>query len=163
MKLSKFLLSAMVATSSFLSSCGQFTNFPAQYHVDGANSILNASVTYGKDTTTVKQPKIVLKGEPGSIGITFEKASIKYSVGDVTAVPNMGVSYRLDSSNFMDKDGKITVGTGTFELPVVNQKVIQLGQTASQNIFAEVTLSGTDDAAWPAEIKMSIPIYFAKG
>lgn len=163
MKISKVLLSGLVFASSFISSCGQYTNFPAQYHIDGANSILNGSVTYGKDTSTVKQPKIVIKGEPGSVGITFEKASIKYSVGDVSPVPNMAVSYRVDTSNFFEKDGKVVQGTGSFELPVISQKVIQIGKTASQNIYAEVTLSGTDDAAWPAEIKINVPIYFVQG
>ncbi|MFN8671941.1 MAG: hypothetical protein U0457_07660 [Candidatus Sericytochromatia bacterium] len=162
MRVTKFLLSSLVVASSFIFSCGQYTNFPAQYHVDGVNSILNGSVTYGKDTVTVKQPKIVMKGEAGSIGVTFEKASIKYSVGDVTAA-SLGVSYRIDSSHNLDKDNKVVVGQGSFELPIINQKVIEVGKRASQNIFAEVTLTGSDDAALPAEIRLSIPIYFIQG
>lgn len=162
MKSSKFLLSTLVVFSSFLFSCGQYTNFPAQYHLDGTDSILNGSVVYTKDTSLVKQPKLVFKGEPGSVGVNFEKVTIKYSVGDVTAA-NLSVSYRIDTSSFRDKDGNAVAGAGSFELPIINQKVIEVGKRSSQNIYAEVTLSGTDDAGWPASISLAVPIYFVTG
>lgn len=162
MKSTKFLLSTLVVFSSFLFSCGQYTNFPAQYHLDGTESILNGSVVYSKDASIVKQPKLVFKGEPGSVGVNFEKAIIKYSVGDVTA-STFSVSYRIDTSSFRDKEGNALVGTGGFELPIINQKVISLGKNTSQNIYADVTLSGTDDAGWPASITLAVPIYFVTG
>lgn len=159
MKSTKFLLSTLVVFSSFLFSCGQFTNFPAQYHLDGKESILNGTVVYSKDTVTVTQPKLIFKGEPGSVGVSFDKATIKYSVGDVKA-NTLSVSYRIDTSSFRDKDGNALAGAGSFELPIINRKVIDVGKTSSQAIYAEVTLSGIDDAGWPASIDLAVPISF---
>lgn len=157
----KLLLSSILL--SITASCGQFTNLPAQYHVDGTSEFV-AIVTYDSNkNATVKLPKIKVKGEPGSIGASFDTMNITYNVGDVSAT-QVSVAYRIDSSHFRDEKGNIIVGGGTFELPVVSPRVIDYGKRqGASNIAAKVVLSGLDDANWQTTLEFGVPIVFVTG
>jgi hypothetical protein len=158
MRIKKFLL-AIAATALTASACGQYTNIPAQIHIAG-NSDLTATITYAGSAATVKAPKLTLTGEPGSVGATFEKMTVNYNSGEISTT-SFPVSFRVDSSAFTNKDGVVTPGTGTFELPVISAKVIELGRRQSvSNLSATVSLEGTDDAAWPTSLVVNVPIVF---
>lgn len=167
MKIKNILLSLMgLSLATAISGCGNYTNFPAQYHISGTSSLI-AKIAYPSavagstaSNASVTLPKLSLKGEPGSIGATFEKMDISYSVSDITTT-SLPVSFRVDSSNFRDSAGKVVADGGTFELPVVNAKVLEYGKRQSvNNISALVTLTGTDDASWPTSITVNVPIVF---
>jgi len=150
----KFLITSVLLLLG--NSCGQYTNLPAQYHVEGTSEFV-ALVTYDSNrNANVKLPKIKVKGEPGSIGVNFDTMNITYSVGDVSAT-QVKVAYRVDSSHFRDEKGNIIVGGGTFELPVVSPRVIDYGKRqGASNISANVVLSGLDDANWPTTLEFGI-------
>lgn len=142
-----------------LSACGQYTNIPAQYHIAGTSDLV-ATITYVGGAATVKPPKLVIKGEPGSIGATFEKMTVNYNSGEISTT-SFPVSFRVDSSAFTDSTGKVLVDGGTFELPVISAKVIELGRRQSvNNLSVTVSLEGTDDANWPTALTVSVPIVF---
>lgn len=157
MKIKLLLTSFLLLINS---ACGAFTNVPAQYNIDGSSDFV-ATVTYdASKNPTIKLPKIKIKGEPGSIGATFNTMNITYSVGDVSAT-QVSVAYRVDSSHFMDEKGNIIVSGGTFELPVISPKVIDYGKRqGANNISARVVLAGLDDASWDTRIEFGVPIVF---
>jgi hypothetical protein len=157
----KFLLSSLLL--SLIYSCGQYTNLPAQYHIEGTSEFV-AIVSYDSNkNANVKLPKIKVKGEPGSIGATFDTMNITYNVGDISA-SQVSVAYRIDSSHFRDEKGNIIVSGGTFEIPVVSPKVIEYGKRqGASNISAKVVLSGLDDANWPTTLEFGVPIVFVAG
>lgn len=170
MKSIKFLLSISILTvSSLVSACGPFTNFPAQYRIGGTSN-LTAVVEYpatgatgGSGSGKAKLPKLVLKGEPGSVGATFDTMVIKYNVPDLAQV-SMPVSVRIDSSHFRDKDGSVIAESSAVDLPVISPKVITYGsRQGAGNISAQVELNGTDDAGWPTSLTVSVPIVFLQG
>ncbi|MFN8575421.1 MAG: hypothetical protein U0354_01055 [Candidatus Sericytochromatia bacterium] len=163
----KILLSLVALSSMTISACGQFTNFPAQYHIAG-NSNLVATVSYPPSGATgsgvvVNLPRLVIKGEPGSVGVTFNQMDISYNTPDITA-SKTEVTVRVDSSHFRDNNGNVIVDGGSAELPIISPKVIDYGkrQNAS-NITAKVTLSGSDDAGWPTELTANVAIVFVPG
>jgi hypothetical protein len=159
MKTINKFLTAMAGITFSISGCGQYTNIPAQYHIAGTSDLV-ATITYAGGTATVKEPKVTVKGEPGSIGATFESMDISYT-SDIAAVTNVPVSFRVDSSALPDSTGNVTPSTNTFELPVISSKVIELGRRQSQgNISARVILHGTDDANWPSDLSVNVPIVF---
>ncbi len=165
----KFLLSIVAMASMTINGCGQFTNFPAQYHISDTSGLV-ATVSYLLPTGTsatggvaVKLPKLVVKGEPGSVGANFEQMDVSYNVGDITASKSE-ISLRINSSHFRDASGNVIVDGGSIDLPVVSPKVIEYGRRqTSSNISARVTLSGTDDAGWPTSFQVNVPIVFIPG
>ena len=167
----KFLLSVIAMASMTINACGQFTNFPAQYHISDTSG-LTATVAYpapaaGSTATsggvTVKLPRLVVKGEPGSVGANFEQMDVSYNVGDITASKSE-ISFRVNSSHFRDATDRVIVDGGSIDLPVISPKVIEYGRRQSaSNISARVTLSGTDDAGWPTSFQVNVPIVFIPG
>ena len=161
-----------ILTVLFLTSlnfgCGQYTNIPAQYRIS-SDSNLTATINYSTSGVTVTPAKLVLIGEPGSIGATFEKMSINYNTGEMSNLPAVPVSLRIDSSHFMETsaetgDVKVLTSKATLELPVVSDRVVELGKKQSvNNVHAVVSLTGTDDAGWPTSLDIGVSIVFIKG
>jgi len=152
--------------SSFSLSCGQYTNIPAQFRIS-SDSNLTATISYSSSGVTVTPAKLVLLGEPGSIGATFEKMTINYNTGELTNLTAQPVSLRVDSSSFFEKqsDGKIKidVSKASLELPIISDKVINVGKGQTpNNIYAIVSLTGTDDAGWPTSLDVGVSIVFIK-
>lgn len=163
----KILLPLITLSSMILSSCGQYTNFPAQYHVAG-NSNLVATIGYPATGSTnnsvaITLPKLVVKGEPGSVGATFDQIDVSYNTADITASKSE-ITFRVDSSHFRDNSGNVVVDGGAIDLPVISPKVIEYGRRqGASNISARVTLSGTDDAGWPTSLPVNVAIVFLPG
>ena len=154
-----------------LISCGLYTNIPAQIKLSGADT-LTASVTYNVDqdrvTADIKNPKLALEGEPGSIGATYTEIGIEYLPTSLALTPRTIViagSIRVPSSHQFDSANKIVVGKTTTELPIISAHVAQLGNPKAQGrvtsqISAKVTLKGTDDAGFPTSLEFYVPINF---
>jgi len=160
-------LSLIALSSMTINACGQFTNFPAQYHISGTSNLV-ATVAYPPSGATgtgvvVTLPKLIIKGEPGSVGATFNQMDVSYNTADITAAKSE-VTFRVDSSHFRDATGNVIVDGGAAELAVISPKVIEYGrrQNAS-NLTARVVLSGTDDAGWPTEMPVNVSIVFIPG
>lgn len=167
MKSIKFLLSmSIVLTSALTTACGPFTNFPAQYRIGGTSNltaVIEYPATGASGNGKARLPKLVLRGEPGSVGATFDSMVVKYNVPDLAQV-TMPVSVRIDSSHFRDKDGGVIAESSAVDLPVISPKVITYGsRQGAGNISAEVELNGTDDAGWPTALKVNVPIVFLQG
>lgn len=156
-----------------LAGCGLYTNIPAQIKIASASDAgLKASVTYTVDqnriSAEVKNPTLVLEGEPGSIGVTYDTINIEYLPPSLNLNPRViriTGSLRVPSSHQFDKDGNVIVGKGQIELPVISSHVVELGNPLSQSrinsqISAKVTLEGVDDAGWPASLDVYVPINF---
>jgi hypothetical protein len=173
-------LAALLTTSS----CGMYTNVPAQIHV---MTVKGATVTYslpdtaGNRESKIDAPEITLAGEPGSVGCTFEQMKIDYfqinnaRVSSQYVPPiDMRVTTRVESSNFptdplsgpvtSESLGKtLAVGKTTFEPPVVTRHVTAYGLNTTENagaIWAQVVLIGTDDAGIHQEVTAYVPITF---
>lgn len=169
MKIRSILLPLFAISSLAIGACGQYTNFPAQYHIAGTSSLVatvaypsNSSGTTGTTSSSavVKLPKLVIKGEPGSVGVNFNQMDIKYNVADISAT-TLPISMRVDSSNFRDTNGTVIAESASYDLPVISPKVLDYGKRQGiGNISAIVTLSGSDDAAWPVSIDVNVPIVF---
>lgn len=162
----------------FILGCGLYTNIPSQVHiVQDKDSPLIAKVIYNTDsnkiTYTIQNPTLTLETEPGSIGVTYNKISIKYlpeeylSQYKITTNVVITGELRVGSSHFRDKDGNLIISRGSTELPVINPQIIALGTPQSHGgsgistqISAEVLLEGTDDAGFPASFTVNIPINF---
>lgn len=177
-----------LAAALSVSSCGLYTNVPAQYHVA---EVKPASLTYQKPDTDgyrsieVVPGQVTVVGEPGSIGVTFDSARVSYvsdysrgqagliSEGEISTL-NLRMSLRVESSNYpsdptggaIDQKaiGQATyVGRNTVTLPVVTRHVEDYGMKTAINasaITAQVTFKGTDDAGFPAELVVYVPITF---
>ncbi|MGE3725229.1 MAG: hypothetical protein AB7I41_06740 [Candidatus Sericytochromatia bacterium] len=159
--------------ASLIGGCGLYTNIPAQIKVSAASeSSINASVTYTVDqsriSAEIKNPKIALEGEPGSIGVTYDTITITYLPESLSLNPKVVTitgSVRVPSSHQFDKEGNVLTGKGLVELPVISSHVVELGNPLSQGrinsqISAKVTLQGQDDAGWPASLDIYVPINF---
>lgn len=58
---------------------------------------------------------------------------------------------------------KLTLGTTKFTLPIITNEVVAYGAPGSgksASIFAQIILSGTDDANWPLKREIIVPISF---
>jgi hypothetical protein len=181
-----------LTVASVVSACGQYTNFPARVKIAGESNLVG-EVTYtfsgtgtaANATATVKNPKLVLQGEPGSVGVTFDTMRIDYKGADSlqTKTVNLNIGLRVDSSHTVvtkfdngstNPPNKIVptelkIGKGQLDLPVVSADVVRLGNPASPNgnfisspITAVVTMSGIDDAGWPSELQFGVPINFVR-
>ncbi|MBC7543093.1 MAG: hypothetical protein H7338_10210 [Candidatus Sericytochromatia bacterium] len=178
----RIAVSLAIALTGLLSACGQYTNFPARIHISGESNLVG-EVTYAFDSAnkpavTVKNPKLTLVGEAGSIGITFDKMNITYTgVPDTFPKLNLTTGLRVDSSHNFERTvagdktivAKLVQGKGVMDLPVVTPEVIKIGNPfnnaggfISTPISAIVTLSGVDDALWPVEIQFGVPINFIR-
>ncbi|MEZ0367463.1 MAG: hypothetical protein ACAI44_00090 [Candidatus Sericytochromatia bacterium] len=162
-------LSAALITG--LAGCGLYTNIPAQIKL-GASDNMTATVTYTVDqnriSADVKNPKVALEGEAGSIGVTYNEIRIDYLPESLSLNPRSVViagSIRVPSSHQFDANNKVVPGRTVTELPIISSHVVQLGNPLSagrinSQISAKVTLSGTDDAGFPASIVFFVPINF---
>jgi hypothetical protein len=167
---------AGMGLAAVLAGCGLYTNIPAQVKV-GASENITATVTYTVDqnriSADVKNPKIALEGEPGSIGVTYDEIAIEYLPATLTLNPRTVViagSIRVPSSHQFGAatqtgTREIIVGKTLTEIPVISSHVVQLGNPLSQGrinsqISAKVTLRGTDDAGFPASVEFFVPINF---
>lgn len=170
MKLS-YRLAGLVLTAALTTSCGYYTNIPAQIKVSTTQSNV-ATVTYSASgdsvAAEVKNPVIALEGEPGSIGVTYNKITIDYLPESLQLNPRKVVitgSIRVPSSHQFDENNKVVVGRVETELPIISVQIVQLGSPGSQTritsqISARVTLEGTDDAGFPASKELFVPINF---
>jgi len=171
MKIKNFLLTCVLL--GFTAACGYYTNVPSQYHiVQAADSPLTAEVAYAFNgaaySYTVKNPKLMLEGEPGSIGLTFDKMTIEYlpeSVAQRLPPVTILTTFRLGTSHFRDASGNLIKGTGLGEIPVISSKVATFGSSQLDTlpqISSRITLEGLDDAGFPAMLTFGIPINFVK-
>jgi hypothetical protein len=170
---------AMIAltVASVFSACGQYTNFPARVHISGESNLVG-EVTYttdaqGKVTAVAKNPKLIVIGEAGSVGATFDSMNITYQgVPDTFAakVVNLKTGLRVDSSHNFERTinpdktivTKMIPGKGNMDLPVVNPDVIRSGLTLLTPVTAVVTLQGIDDAGFPVDLQFGVPINFIR-
>jgi hypothetical protein len=182
-------IAALIAltAASVGSACGQYTNFPARIKISGESN-LSAEVNYQfesatggtKVTATTKNPKLVLMGEAGSVGATFDTMNITYqgvpdNFGSKSV--NLKAGLRVDSSHNFERTvaaDKTTVtkmipGKGQMDLPIVSAEVVRVGNPfnsaggfISAPISAVVTLQGIDDAGFPVDIQFGVPINFIR-
>lgn len=154
-----------------LAGCGYYTNVPAQIKLDvPSDSNITATVTYtvgegSQLSADIHNPKIALTGEPGSIGVSYDSISIKYLPESVSPAVTIRGSIRVPSSHQFDENSNIVTGRVEAEIPVLSSKIVQLGSPLAANritsqISAQVTLSGTDDAGFPASYEFFVPINF---
>lgn len=167
------------------SGCGLYTNIPAQIKVA---EVVGATVTYdrpdaadGWRNVKVETPSVTLVGEPGSIGVTYERIKVLYLMINEQPIAakeipdmNLRMSVRVESSNFptdplagplaRDQMGTtLQVGKSTVTLPIVTRHVTAYGAKLSENaasLSAQVTLTGADDAGVPASLTIYVPITF---
>ncbi|PKL77481.1 MAG: hypothetical protein CVV27_05310 [Candidatus Melainabacteria bacterium HGW-Melainabacteria-1] len=169
-------LGLALGLATAVSGCGQFTNIPAQIKLSPSEN-MTATVTYSVDqdriSADVKNPKIGLEGEAGSIGVTYTEIGIEYLPASLSLNPRTVViagSIRVPSSHQFvpGTEGtapQLVVGKTVTEIPVISSHVVQLGNPLSQGrinsqISAKVTLRGTDDAGFPATLEFFVPINF---
>ena len=183
----RIAVSLAIALAGLASACGQYTNFPARIHISGESNLIG-EVTYTFDTgnktnATVKNPRVTLIGEIGSVGATFDKMNVTYT-GVPDSFPsksiNTTIGLRIDSSHqfapvFDLTQGNkmipkvIMQGKGQLDLPVITADVVKIGNPfntgggfISSPISAIVTLTGTDDAMWPVDLQFGVPINFVR-
>lgn len=161
---------ALMLLALSLSACGLYTNIPAQVKVGSVPS--GASVKYTVNANSVaaevENPTVTLVGEPGSIGVTYETVVIEYLPNSLPLEPRavtLASSVRVPSSHNLDENGNAVPGRAEVVLPIISSQIQNLGNPSSQNrvssqISAKVTLSGNDDAGYPAELIMYVPINF---
>lgn len=172
-------IAALIAltAASVVSACGQYTNFPARIHISGESNLVG-EVTYtfdsaGKAAIVAKNPKLVLIGEAGSVGATFDTMNITYQgVPDSFAAKsvNLKAGLRVDSSHNFEATPsaatttmpKVIQGKGNMDLPVVTPDVINAGRAMLTPITAVVTLQGIDDAGFPVDLQFGVPINFIR-
>lgn len=166
-----------------LPACGMYTNVPAQVQVV---TVKPARVTYttadaaGKREIQVENAEVTLRGDLGSIGVTYDPMTVRYYKSAGTQVEANLISplttyltMRVESSNFpssttegveLAQTGqKVVAGQSSVALPVVTRHVEDYGMSSSTNasmITAEVTWNGTDDAGFPSTLIIHVPITF---
>lgn len=163
---------ASLSLMAVLAGCGLYTNIPAQVQLDAPPSSVVATVDYkvqqGTISAEINNPTVTLAGEPGSIGVTYDEIAIEYLPQGLNLNPSTVViagSIRVPSSHQFDENGNAVVGTATTELPIISSQVVALGSPntdgrINSQISAKVTLSGTDDAGFPASYTFFVPINF---
>lgn len=170
----------MTLLALILSACGPYTNVPARLHVvqTDPSQPLVAEVQYKVDATgkveaIIRNPKLTIEGEAGSVGATFDTMRIEYVNAPSFLNPKevtMAATLRVESSHNLTTDEKgvstIIKGKGTTELPVINGRIVELGNPRSAQgsigspIHAKVTLGGIDDAGLPVSLEVGVPINF---
>ncbi|HEY9723744.1 MAG TPA: hypothetical protein V6D47_17155 [Oscillatoriaceae cyanobacterium] len=180
----------ILGTALSCASCGLFTNVPAQVHVENVTpGTIDYTIASATQSAVYKetQPTATIVGEPGSIGVTFTTMDVQYAdpTNNLTPKPldsksvaplELRFTVRVDSSNYpadpaaaqpidQTKIGQqVNVGKTTITLPVITRQVETFGDQklnyGDAGITAEVTLSGTDDAGFPASVQLDIPITF---
>jgi hypothetical protein len=178
-----------------LAGCGWYTNLPAEIRLVGIEpstvtikytKVVSAQggTSYNVDYT---QPVVTLQGAPGSIGVTYDTASLIYyapskdtnppAAIDALKIGSMFTSVRINSSALREDPAagnqdvtnydqkKIILGTTKWTAPVVTKDLIDYGAPDKGNpklVVAELVLSGKDDARWPASAKtIDVPVAFA--
>lgn len=167
-----------------LTSCGWYTNVPAQIQVKSIEPSA-VTVTY-KETdsgakaaydATVTDAVLTLSGQPGSIGVSYRNARVDYfAPGSESAVISRSfpIDLRVPPSVYREdprkdelgtgtwQDGKLIIGTGQLTLSMfVDREIIQYGfGSGSKMLYALVTFTGEDDAKFPQSLEVSVPIVF---
>lgn len=182
-------LVAAAALLTSLGGCGAYTNIPAQIVVA---EVKPGKVTYtvtntdGAKQTSIEEPSVTLRGDPGSLGVTYNTMNVKYY--DIasnqlpsTSIPSMklGLTVRVESSvfpndplavgemNLGDVGQKDYVGRYSFSPPILTRHVEEYGASSDLTkgnqaaVYAEVELVGADDANWPADLIFFVPIIFS--
>ena len=154
----------------FITGCGPYTNFPAQIRVkslDPSSAVVSFQrEAVGISVQQINNPVLTLQADPGSIGATYTVARILYSDGAGQRIAilgkELGVTIRVPPSTFIDAQGKVVLGVGSSTLPIVNKEVVAfaVGNSGIGALVADITLEGTDDAKWPADLTLSVPILF---
>ena len=169
-----------------LSGCGLYTDLPAQVHV---SNVTPGIITYTKPDAegyrddTITEPQLTLIGEPGSIGVTFVEMTVDYLNNAEQFVPTsdlpelkLRTAFRVESSNYSSNPadaskpidqtqvGKsVYAAQNTQTLPICSRWVEDYGRSTANNaavLTAQVKLSGYDDAGWPQEVDVDVPIVF---
>ena len=176
-----------VALASLASGCGWYTNIPAAIVAVG---VTPGRVLYEKKSneviTTITNPKVTFRADPGSVGATFDLIDVTYvrndgrTKTDAALLPAMvlGATVRVDGSVYPDNPlaagplDQTKVGTNVFvgrfeyEIPVITRHVEAYGSRSSGNeananaIYAQCIFRGADDANWPIEATVIAPIVF---
>lgn len=166
-------LAASVLLASGLSSCGWYTNVPAQVHVQNVDPG-TVSIVYNGATTTFTNPTVSAISEPGSIGVTYSDAKINYigADGKSALTADMGINLRVEASvptsTPNNASGGQTGGTtvvatiGKSVFPIVNSQVLGYGKSNNNgSLSAQVTMTGIDDAHFPSTLVFYVPIVFS--
>ncbi len=167
-----------------LAGCGWYTNVPAQIHVKSiqpsAVTVSYAEPGAGAKATyaaTVGDAVLTLSGDPGSIGASYRSASVSYyAPGNENAVfeRTFPIDLRVESSVYREDprkdelgtgnwtDGKLIIGTGQVSLPMlVDRAVLDYGfGRTSGMLYALIRFTGEDDAKFPQNLEVSVPIVF---
>ena len=167
-----------------LTSCGWYTNVPAQIQVKSIQPSA-VTVTYAEPgasakatyTATVGDAILTLSGQPGSIGVNFRNAAVSYyAPGTEQAVfeRSFPIDLRVEASVYREdprkdelgtgtwEDGKLIIGTGQLSLPMLVDRAVLdygFGRTSSM-LYALIRFTGEDDAKFPQNLEVSIPIVF---
>jgi len=171
-----------------MTGCGFYTNIPAQILIGEVKpATLNYELirTDGTREIKIEVPTVTLRAEPGSIGFTVDTLKVTYfrAVGsgkeqiDPAKIPplTLGTTFRVESSNFpSDPSGpnidqtavgkSIYVGRYTYTLPIITRHVEAFGALPANYqdaaIYAQVSMSGVDDANFPSTYTFFVPITF---
>jgi hypothetical protein len=176
-----------LTVASAVSACGQYTNFPARIKISGESNLVgevsyqfDQSTSGVKVTATTKNPKLILIGEAGSVGATFDTMNITYqgvpdNFGSKSV--NLKAGLRVDSSHNFERTvaadkttvTKVIQGKGQMDLPIVSAEVVRVGNPFNNSggyisapISAVVTLQGIDDAGFPIDLQFGVPINFIR-
>lgn len=180
-------ITAIFATTLCITGCGYYTNVPAQV----VATVTPARLVYGEGTAsnTVKitEPEVSFRTEPGSVGVTYNRITVKYFKIDGTAVAasdlpplKLGLTCHVDGSqlpsnpldpakgiNQAAQGKEVWVGRVTVALPIVTRHVEQYGGRTSgpdvnqAGVFAQVQMDGADDAGFDSSITFFVPIIFS--
>lgn len=176
---------APLALAAALAGCGTFTNVPAMISVKdlkpGVLTYQFTNATAGAREIKIDQPTVTLAGQPGSIGVTYDRMLVTYLDAQTEApvdrakLPPLSLrsTFRIDSSALPGPTGatglidqtklgqQVFVSSTVLTLPVVNSYVEQYGLTVfSPGVTAQVVLQGSDDAGFPADLAFYVPISF---
>lgn len=172
-----------LALASLASGCGWYTNVPAAIVAVGVSPGRVLYETKASETViTTVNPKVTFRSDPGSIGATFDAIQVTYTRYDRTKVDAsqipeivIGAHVRVDGSVYPDNPlavgpldqtklgSAIYVGRFEYEIPVINRYVENFGSQSSQNqagVNAICIFKGVDDANWPIEVAVNVPIVF---
>lgn len=176
---------APLALAAALPGCGTFTNVPAMINVqDLKPAVLTyqfTNGTAGAREIKIDQPTVTLVGQPGSIGVTYDRMIVTYldaqteAPADRNKLPPLSLrsTFRVASSALPGTTGasglidqtkvgqQVFASSTTITLPVVNSYVEQYGLSLfTPGVTAQVQLQGSDDAGFPADLAFYVPISF---
>lgn len=154
----------ILAVFAALSGCGWYTNVPAQVSVVNIEPA-TVQVTLEGAKATFTNPTVTLQGQYGSLGTTFGRADVSYDKDSGIGTKSMAMSLRIEptylkkypTETSTTKDVEFVAGGGKAVLPLVDQSVVDALKT-KRSVTATVTLMGLDDANYPTNVTLYVPI-----